>query len=73
MPQKKRVGNIIYSLQDGEFSMMMVDGQDVSKGVNLCTHGVESSDLSISNVEFTQSLLEEAHAVLAELKFAEEP
>ncbi len=69
MVKSKRVGNIVYTFDGSEFRIMLVDSQDESKRVNLSSISADQSELAISNVEFTQSLLEEAHAVLEELWF----
>ena len=50
---------------------MLVDGKDNTKRVHISAPPSEQKALSISNIEFTQSLLEEAYAVLDELRFAE--
>ena len=69
MVRCKKVGNIIYSFDGNEFSIMLMDERDSTKRVHLLSASHENKTLSISDVQFTQSLLEEAHAVLEELKY----
>ncbi|MFC2171514.1 hypothetical protein ACFLU6_02650 [Acidobacteriota bacterium] len=71
MVKSKRVGNVIYSYDGEEFSIMLVDGNDDTKRVHLSSSSADRKGLSISAVEFTQSLLEEANAVLEELSYVE--
>lgn len=69
MVKSKRVGNIIYRFDGNEFTIVLVDGKDETKRVNLSSMSTDQPELSISTIEFTQTLLEEAHAVLKELRF----